>query len=79
MERDSTGEEKHYKKSCRPETLGTGKETHRQREYAKRGKNSAGSCDEQREIYGRILSWDFSRILVGCAHNDSARYRGDPY
>jgi hypothetical protein len=42
VERDGTGEKKEGEERCRPEMRGARNETHREEEYAKRGKNSAG-------------------------------------
>jgi len=56
MERDGAGEEKDYEKSGRPETGGARKDGHREEEYAKKRKNSAGSWEGRWEIYVRILT-----------------------
>jgi hypothetical protein len=56
MERDGAGEKEDYEKRCRPETLGTGKEMHREEEYAKKEKNSAGSWKSPTRILWRNLS-----------------------
>ena len=59
MERDGAGEEKDYEKSGRPETGGARKDGHREEEYAKRGKNSAGSWEGRRESLCEDLNLRF--------------------